>query len=214
MSTANFYKENARAYYVLDCRHYYNEDGEEIEEWEDGCTVYDDTDEEIDYIREHATRGGKVGYYGRWIVPEKDWRLAYGDSYRELFSKHSYIPLSPDCGLDLTIEIYYRPGYYEAGVLDWNVYVEDSEQRYFKAEIGDGDALDAMAEAWAYVSDREYTWNPGIVKMQARNITRKVQEAIEAAQQEADDFCKSWCTGVYGLAYRCSNGEAGYCKLS
>lgn len=78
---------------------------------------------------------------------------------------------------------------------------------FFRTGRRGRDALD-------YVSWRESYWNPGLIKMQAKNIAQKVRRAVEKAMEEAEDFCRQNCTGVYELAYMFSNGEAGYNKVA
>ena len=106
------------------------------------------------------------------------------------------------------------PGYYEAGNLDWSIRVCDENGYNIDGEYDPEDEDALISDALDYVAWREETWNAGLIKMQAKNIAKKVRAEFERAQEEADSFCRNNCTDVYGLAYRCSNGEAGYIKIN
>ena len=220
MSTANFYKQNAKDYYVLDGRSYWkeNEDGEleELECWEEGCQVDDCSEDEIEYIRERAGAfENKYACYGSWYVPQKEYEsLGYGDWVLNICKKQDVFDLTPDCSIIVTTEIILRPGYYEAANLDWCISISDNHGCSFDGEYGPDDEDGLVRDALEYVAYCEETWNPGLVKMQEKNISKKVKEIFRKAQEEADGFCRDNCTGVYALAYRFSNGEAGYTKIN
>lgn len=218
MSAANFYKENARNYYVLDGRSYWreNEDGEleELEGWEEDCQVDDQTEDEIEFIRERSgAYANKYACYGRWYVPQNEYERRSGDCLL-VCRKQEHIELSPYCGIGITTNIIFRPGYYEAGNLDWYISVSDDHGSSFDGEYDPDDVDELALDVLDYISWREEKWNAGLIKMQAKNIAKKVKDEFERAQEEADEFCRKNCTGVYGLAYRFSNGEAGYIKIN
>jgi len=212
MSCPNFFKTNAKNYYVIDARTYWKDD-EQLDQYEEGCEVYDDTEEEIERIQENATSNGpKSGYYNRWLIPVTD-KYRGRDSVA-LLQKVQRLDLSPDCGMDITIEIQYNCGYYEAGCLDWSIYACDENGCSFDGEYAPDDVEGLVRDALDYVNWRESYWNPGLIKMQEKNIAQKVRRAVEKAMKEAEDFCRQNCTGVYDLAYMFSNGEAGYKKVA
>ena len=212
MGAPNFFKTNAKEYYVLDARTFWKDD-EQLDHYEEGCEVYDDTEDEIEFIQEGAiSNGSKNGYYNRWQLPDEN-KYRGRDSVA-LLQKVVNLPLSPCCGMDITIEIQYNCGRYVAGCLDWSVRACDENGCSFDGEYSPEDLDELVADALGYVDWREESWNRGIIKIQEKNITAKVREAMEAAYQEADDFCRQNCTGVYGLAYLFSNGEAGYHKIA
>lgn len=213
MSAPNFFKTNASKFYVLDCRTFWKDD-EQLESYEEGCTVYDDTEDEIEYIQENATSAGpKSGYYNRWKRPGDSDKYRGRDSVA-ILEKVEGLNLSPACGMDLTIEIQYNVGRYQAGCLDWSIYACDENGCSFDGEYAPEDVEGLVRDALDYVSWRESYWNPGLIKMQAKNIAQKVRRAVEKAMEEAEDFCRQNCTGVYELAYMFSNGEAGYNKVA
>lgn len=131
-----------------------------------------------------------------------------------ILEKVEGLNLSPACGMDLTIEIQYNVGRYEAGCLDWSIYACDENGCSFDGEYAPEDVEGLVRDALDYVGWRESYWNPGLIKMQAKNIAQKVRRAVEKAMEEAEDFCRQNCTGVYELAYMFSNGEAGYNKVA
>lgn len=217
MSAPNFHRVNAANYYVLDGRSYWK-DGEQIDAWEDGCEVEDGTRDEIETIRENAgayNKKGWAGYYGAWHVPSQDWKSeGYGNGHTIVCKKIELLELTPDCSIEIRTEIHYRPGYYEAGTLDWAIFANDENGNSFSGEYAPEDVDGLVLDALDYIGWRESHWNAGIIKMQAKNIARKIEAAIERAQDGAEEFCRQHCTGVYGLAYLFSNGEAGYIKIS
>lgn len=212
MSCPNFFKTNASKFYVLDCRTFWKDD-EQLDQYEEGCEVYDDTEDEIECIQENAmSNGPKSGYYNRWQLPGAD-KYRGRDSVA-LLQKIQKLDLSPACGMDITIEIQYNCGHYEAGCLDWSISACDENGCSFDGEYAPEDVEGLVRDALDYVSWRESYWNPGLIKMQAKNIAQKVRRAVEKAMEEAEDFCRQNCTGVYELAYMFSNGEAGYNKVA
>lgn len=218
MSAPNFHKVNASKFYVLDGRTFYNEDGEQLEGWQEGCTTYDDTEDEIEAIRENAganERKGWAGYYGSWHVPTKDYRPApYGEGVKIICQNVALVELSPACNIEIKTEIHYRPGHYEARVLDWSIFASDENGSSFDGEYEPEDVDGLVVDALDFVDWRESYWNRGLIKMQARNIEKKIRQAMERARTLAEDFCRQNCTGVYELAYMFSNGEAGYNKVA
>lgn len=213
MSCPNFFKTNAENYYVLDCRTFYKDD-EQLDQYEEGCEVYDDTEDEIECLQERAmSEGPKSGYYNRWRLPSDSDKYRGRDSIA-LLQKVVGLNLSPACGMDITIEIQYNCGHYEAGCLDWSIFCCDENGCSFDGEYTRDDVDGLVVDALDYVSWRESYWNPGLIRMQSKNIEKKIRQAMEEAMKEAEDFCRQNCTGVYGLAYMFSNGEAGYRKIA
>ena len=197
MSCENFFKQNARHFYVYDCRQYYDPATEEfLDEWQEGCEIIDDSD----FMGEDITEFGK----GYGFVPGK-WDSS---TIKEaIVSKNFYLEIA---GTEVGIQgsIFARPGHYMAANLDWEIYTGESGQRgnYENAE----DYARNIVDAALWYSD----WNNGLLRMNRDRLVKKVAKVVEGIGREMDDFCRRVCTGVYDLAYQCSNGEAGYIEIS
>ena len=149
----------------------------------------------------------------RWKLPSDSDKYRGRDSVA-LLQKVVGLNLSPACGMDITIEIQYNCGHYEAGCLDWSIFCCDENGCSFDGEYDRDDVDGLVVDALDYVNWRESYWNPGLIRMQSKNIEKKIRQAMAEAMKEAEDFCRQNCTGMYGLAYMFSNGEAGYTKIA
>lgn len=204
MSTSNFFKRHASAYFVVDGKRYYNSEGEELEQWEEGCEVVDDTEDELECILEYAKSEGwekSEGWHGR-------------DSYGLCEKWEDEDLILGTTTVEIKIEIDVNPGYYEACNLDWDLRFRIPGSG-FDCRLSDyysvEDLADEIADAFM---DYEDVWNEGLKKMQKKNIVKKALARIEEVGLKADEFCKRMCTGVYAVSARFSNGETWYTKIA
>ena len=58
MGTSNFSWRNASECFAIIAKDYYNEDGDLLDEWEEGCETVDRTEDEIDFIKESLKASG------------------------------------------------------------------------------------------------------------------------------------------------------------
>lgn len=197
MGTCNFSKRFAADYYVVDGRRYFNSDGEEIEKWEEGCEVFDDTDYVLDDIVEVAKScGWESGDRDCLCKKWEDEDLVLGTTPFEILTKVEFLP-----------------GYYEAGNLDWDIRVRIPGS-WFDVNLSDFYTIEDFADDVSYAfMDYEDGWNEGLKKMQLKNIVKKMLDKIREVGLKADEFCKSVCTGVYAVSARFSNGETWYTKI-
>ena len=184
MGTCNFHKSFAANYYVVDGRRYIDSDGEEYDDWQEGCDVIDDTEYELEAIVENAKEDG-------WIESEKKW---HGDDY-DLCHKWYKKTLSlGHVDFDIRMEISVCPGYYEACNLDWDLWI--AGPGYYDFHLSDFYDVEGLAEEmYEAFSEYEDEWNEGMIKMQKKNIIKKALDFIREVGLEADDFCRKNCTG-------------------
>lgn len=94
---------------------------------------------------------------------------------------------------EVFVSIVLRHGYYEGGCLDYEIYYDGCEY-----EVSDVDAIaDEIAEC---VEDKRST----------KRVRRQALAAIEAAIEEAEKICATYCTDALAVTERFSNGETWY----
>lgn len=204
MSTGNFYKRHASAYFVVDGKRYFDSEGEELENWEEGCEVVDDTEDLMDCILERA-------------IPE-GWEKSEGWKGRDCYGlcekwEDEDLILGTTT-VEIKIEIEVNPGYYEACNLDWDIRLRIPGS-YYDCHLSDYYSIEDLAEdLFNQFMDYEHDWNEGLKKMQKKNIVKKTLDRICEVGLKADEFCRRNCTGVYGVSARFSNGETWYTKIA
>lgn len=198
MGTCNFHKRFASAYFVVDGKRYFNDAGEELDEWEEGCHVEDDTEFLLEDIVECAKEWG-------WKPGDKDFLVKKWEDV-DLMLGH--------INIEIQTEIEVNPGYYEACNLDWDIRLHIPGTGY-DVHLSDfyniEDLGDDIYDAFSWYED---VWNEGIKKMQKKNIVKKALDRIREVGLAADEFCKKVCTGVYGVYAHFSNGETWYAKIA
>lgn len=199
MGTSNFYWQNAKNCYAIIAEDYYNEDGEILDEYEEGCEVVDRTDDEIDYIEDRLKEDG-------WDREDK-WLPGGWDS-KLIASRGSYKEVTEGTGtVWITKEIILRCGYYEGANLDWDFKIEYAWD-YRRSEYDD---LTAMAED--ITDDLLSDWNEGLRVMNRAKIVRRVLAILEKTEEDCEKVCKSFTTPLRVSACF-SNGETWYEKIT
>lgn len=209
MSTGNFLKRNARNYYVVDNREYYDPATEEwLDEWREGCeTRHRDTEDvELDLTEQGKAEGYHATEVRNMPYGEHEWRGCF------TLEKDFWLKVAGN-DLRLTGRVFLRPGYYEAANLDWDIFTTELGEI---GEIGGrygtttAEYAGEVAEDMLLYSD----WSEGVKVMNRDKVTERIRRALEDIADELDDFCRRVCTGVYGICGRFSNGETFYCQLS
>ena len=204
MGTCNFHKRMASSYFVVDGKMYVDSDGEEYEDWHEGCDVVDDTEYLVDDILERAKMDG-------W---EKSDRRVVRDDIALCEKWVDEDLILGSTVVEMKIEINVNPGYYEACNLDWDIRLHIPGSGY-DVHLSDFDSVEDLGEdiydAFMWYEDE---WNDGMKKMQKKNIIKKALDKIREVGLEADDFCRRNCTGEYGVYARFSNGETWYTKIA
>ena len=194
MGTCNFSKVNASRYYVIEDN---GRDWEEIKE-----DLQFSARERQDGKRFRAVDEVEAG--ARWHRDEG--RVILEFKWGDVFLSRNYC-------FNLFGKIIVRPGYYEGATLDWDFEAVGWNERFC---MNDYDDLEAIAsdifEDWDYC-ELGSDWNAGIKKMQAKNIRKKIDEALEGVVNYLEEIC-AYLVGdnIYQRVCVFSNGEAVYQK--
>ena len=103
-----------------------------------------------------------------------------------------------------------RSGYYEGACMDLSGKVTiDSGGDYWTGSP-EYDIFEDFNEF--YVTDDDWTGNPGLDHLQAKNIIKKLNSIIEGLKNEAEYIFSCYCSEELAVAYHCFNGETGYSR--
>lgn len=106
-----------------------------------------------------------------------------------------------------------RSGYYEGACMDLSGKVTiDSAGDYWTGSP-EYDMFDDGEFSEISVVDDDWTGNPGLDHLQAKNIINKLNSIIEDLKIEAEYAFSRGCEREMFQAYHCSNGEAGYFNI-
>lgn len=100
-------------------------------------------------------------------------------------------------------------GNYEAATFDYEAEFEVRDRNGYY--VGQYDEEGLTVES---VINDDFCANKGLSKIQAKNIIRKVHEALQAMKDEAEEVFSMYCEGEYIVAYSFGNGETGYKKIA
>lgn len=208
MATANFSVINANSYYAI-MDSYEDENGETIErdDW-----AWEDT---LEFIREDGTESG--------LFPSASTEWNSRMDARELCESTSNWATFGN-GKAWTTEtnveslIVFRSGYYEGGVLDYDIKVETCMGDAF--HLSDYDSVDELVEDYLDTlmdeiewKGMQHKWNVGTFKMQKKNIRKWIEKRIDNEVEKCEKFCKENCDIQLGVYARFGNGETMYCKV-
>lgn len=207
MAAANFFNANCTRYFVLGMNKYYTkEDVEANEMASDLVGEFDEVQTEFDYqtekeniVSELQKKGWEDfdGYEGEaQVIAYKNKALVYGG-----------------CEISLEIKALVRSGYYEGACMDLSGKVTiDSAGDYWTGSP-EYDMFDDGEFSEISVVDDDWTGNPGLDHLQAKNIINKLNSIIEDLKIEAEYAFSRGCEREMFQAYHCSNGEAGYFNI-
>ena len=216
MGTCNFSKVNARRYYVVDDRIYYNQDEEcwQDEPIEGAEVSYIDSSEIIDNLQQAALWRPDGKRFTCVEERETGWKHHRDEGTVILEYDGGRLLLPDGYFLDVVGKIILRPGYYEAATLDWDFNLSCGCD--FHVEMNDCEDLEDVYEAILddWLNYYENDWNAGIKKMQAGNFRKKLEGALDGVVDKLEEIC----AGLVGPnIYQCdghfSNGEAIYSKV-
>lgn len=126
---------------------------------------------------------GERNYSGH-LFAEKDKKVTIGDFY-----------------IYVTVRAIIRSGYFADANLDWDIEIEGTE--YDLNCYDESDAIENLESSY------EYGDNPGFCKMQAKNLVKKVDQAISELSEELESVYSKYTERLVRIALF-SNGEAIY----
>ena len=180
MATCNFYNENCSRYFAIGMNKYYTK--EDVEENGLDPDLVDEVDEVLTDMEFQAEKDSIVS-----DLEEKGWSSC--DEYED--------------------DALVRSGYYEGACMDFSgmvsVYGGWDSWCHETPEYDMFDEIDETA-----VIDDDWTNNPGLNCLQAKNIIKKLDSIIEDLRDEAEYVFSRACDNELYEAYHCSNGETGY----
>lgn len=204
MATCNFMSANCTRYFVFGMNRYFTkEDVKECDLDPELEGEYDELGTETDYefAQQNIVSGLQKkgwedfdGYEGdARVIAYKDKSLVYGG-----------------CEISLEIKALVRSGYYEGACMDLSGKVTiDSAGDYWTGSP-EYDLFEDFNEF--YVTDDNWTGNPGLDHLQAKNIIKKLNSLIEGLRNEAEYIFSCYCSEELAVAYHCFNGETGYSR--
>lgn len=207
MATGNFFNANCTRYFVLGMNKYYTKEDVEanemapelVGEFDEVQTEFDYQTEKENIVSELQKKGWEDfdGYEGEaQVIAYKNKALVYGG-----------------CEISLEIKALVRSGYYEGACMDLSgKVIIDSAGDYWTGspeyDMFDDGEFSEISEV-----DDNWTGNPGLDHLQAKNIINKLNSIIEDLKIEAEYAFSRGCEREMFQAYHCSNGEAGYFNI-
>lgn len=207
MAAANFFNANCTRYFVLGMNKYYTKEDVEanemapelVGEFDEEQTEFDYQTEKENIVSELQKKGWEDfdGYEGEaQVIAYKNKTLVYGG-----------------CEISLEIKALVRSGYHEGACMDLSGKVTiDSAGDYWTGSP-EYDMFDDGEFSEISVVDDNWTGNPGLDHLQAKNIINKLNSIIEDLKIEAEYAFSRGCEREMFQAYRCSNGETGYFNI-
>lgn len=207
MATGNFFNANCTRYFVLGMNKYYTKEDVEanemapelVGEFDEVQTEFDYQTEKENIVSELQKKGWEDfdGYEGEaQVIAYKNKALVYGG-----------------CEISLEIKALVRSGYYEGACMDLSgKVIIDSSGDYWTGSP-EYDMFDDGEFSEISVVDDNWTGNPGLDHLQAKNIINKLNSIIEDLKIEAEYAFSRGCEREMFQAYHCSNGEAGYFNI-
>ena len=207
MATGNFLNANCTRYFVLGMNKYYTKEDVEanemapelVGEFDEVQTEFDYQTEKENIVSELQKKGWEDfdGYEGEaQVIAYKNKALVYGG-----------------CEISLEIKALVRSGYYEGACMDLSgKVIIDSAGDYWTGSP-EYDMFDDGEFSEISVVDDNWTGNPGLDHLQAKNIINKLNSIIEDLKIEAEYAFSRGCEREMFQAYHCSNGEAGYFNI-
>lgn len=207
MAAANFFNANCTRYFVLGMNKYYTKEDVEanemapelVGEFDEEQTEFDYQTEKENIVSELQKKGWEDfdGYEGEaQVIAYKNKTLVYGG-----------------CEISLEIKALVRSGYHEGACMDLSGKVTiDSAGDYWTGSP-EYDMFDDGEFSEISVVDDNWTGNPGLDHLQAKNIINKLNSIIEDLKIEAEYAFSRGCEREMFQAYHCSNGETGYFNI-
>lgn len=207
MSTPNFALKNASRYFVFGMLQYYTQEDIDANELDqDLLGEYDEIGTELNYEADKDNVAYELKAKGWHDIEERDGDRSYPTS---LFSEKTVSIKCGDNSIDVTIQAGCTSGYYEASIFDWLVNIKTYRKVDYYYETCNYDYNDLTADD--VIRDDWYE-NPGLSKIHAAHIIRKIEAVIDDLKNEAELAFSKCCDEEMFCAWQAFNGEAGYSK--
>lgn len=208
MSTPNFALENASRYFVFGMPQYYTQEDIDANELDqDLLGEYNEVGTELNYQADQDNVAYELKGKGWHDIEECDGDRSYPTS---LFSEKTVSIKCGDNSIDVTIQAGCTSGYYEESIFDWLVNIKTYRKVDYYYETCDYDYNDLTADD--VIRDDWYE-NPGLSKIHAAHIIRKIEAVIDDLKNEAELAFSKYCDEEMFCAWQAFNGEAGYSKV-
>lgn len=207
MSTPNFALKNASRYFVFGMPVYYTQEDIDANELDqDLLGEYDEIGTELNYEADKDNVAYELKANGWHDIEERDGDRSYPTS---LFSEKTISIKCGDNSIDVTIQAGCTSGYYEASIFDWLVNIKTYRKVNYYYETCNYDYNDLTADD---VIRNDWYENPGLSKIHAAHIIRKIEAVIDDLKNEAELAFSKCCDEEMFCAWQAFNGEAGYSK--
>ena len=206
MATCNFMSANCTRYFVIGMNKYFSK--ETVEENGMDPKLVGEYDEVLTDMEFQAEKDSIVS-----DLEEKGWIGCdeYEDDARVIAYKTMTFNYG-GCEISLKINALIRSGYYEGACMDlsgtvsvyggWDSWWHETPEYDMFDEIDEKDVI-----------DDDWTNNPGLNCLQAKNIINKLDSIIEDLRDEAEYVFSCNCGEELAVAYHCSNGETVYSRI-
>lgn len=194
MSAPNFKHVNTSKYYVFGTAKY-----DENEQFDELCTQLDYEDDMQNCKDELCGKGWSE-------AKEIDRDISYPAT---IFARKEKYVICAGVEILVTLSAKAVSGYFEAATFDYEAEFEVHDRNGYY--IGQYDEKYMTQES---VINDDFCANKGLSQIQAKNIIRKVYEALQAMKDEAEEVFAMYSECECVVAYSCSNGETGYKKIA
>lgn len=206
MATCDFMSANCTRYFAIGMNLYYTK--EDVEECDLDPELEGEFDEfgtetDYDFAKQNIVSGLQKkgwedfdGYEGdARVIAYKDKTLVYGG-----------------CEISLEIKALVRSGYYEGACMDLSGKVTINSAGDYWTGSPEYDMFDGGDFCEDQVIKDDWTGNPGLDHIQAKNITKKLNSIIEDLKDEAEYIFSCYCSEELGVAHQYFNGETVYSR--
>lgn len=221
MAAPNFYKRNASRYFCMGRQHYTTQEEIDANEWpQELLGEFDEIQTQWDYECAKDNLMEELEQAGYWKPTREGYnrdRLAYETSYGSAFLAKTRIEFQyAGANFYICINVRENSGHYSGSCLDYDITV--SGDNY---EEGDFDLCDDYTDDFYFdvedIIEKNVCGNPGMTKLQAKNIIKKLYRTINEATDELELIFSRCCQDELYLDWVCDYGhgflgEAGYGK--
>lgn len=208
MAAPNFYKRNASRYFCFGRQHYTTQEEIDANDWPQELLGQFDEEEtrwdyeaSKDYLLEELKKAGYWEPEGRY--DSLDYNTSYGSGYlAKTVSEINY------AGADfyITVKVRENSGYYSGSCLDYDIRITGCNY-----ENGDFDLCDDYTDETCLdeqdVIDADCCGNPGMSKIQAKNIIKRLNKELVAIISELELIFSRCCQDELYLEGVCDYGH-------